>query len=564
MECPFTRWLPKVAEPGMEAWWAVRWKLLWPLHRRLWCSRWTIGEVLILPVLVGAGVWAAAAWEDRSGSGTPADVAGFLAFATAMRNSALTLLIGLPFERALFYHKICGVSSVILGCYHGYINLALPGPYGSVPIAEWAWIDGEQNITGLIVVCGFAAACLVAFYLIRRHNFEVFHRGHILFALAVFLPALLHGAWITAAGAGAWLGDLTLFYLTAISGEHDARTSEATAMTLPAGIIRVSFPRGSFKYCGGQYCFLCVKALGPQFHPFSFSSSPHDDIVTLHIRVSGNWTKNLYDHVSKLESRVQGERPARLQIYFDGPYGASALDLHSPRYTTFVLVSGGIGITPMQSIYSDLLHQHTAGRPLKKLLFMWAVADKHMLGAMGSAVAKLSAKKARRENMAMPCPEQNKKNCDLPLSFQPPLNPMSKHATVLGSTSDAGGSNPAWQQVDATIGGGKSPAQPSGVSDGSKALECSAEFYLTRVHDAAELADAGIDADMQQHVILGQRPDFDLKLSEAAARAKAAGESRVAVLVCGPAALVDSVRRSCVKASSSAVVLDFHAEVFEF
>ena len=34
--------------------------------------------------------------------------------------------------------------------------------------------------------------------------------------------------------------------------------------------------------------------------------------------------------------------------YFEGPYGSPAADLLGSRHTLFLLISGGIGITPVQ------------------------------------------------------------------------------------------------------------------------------------------------------------------------------------------------------------------------
>ena len=40
---------------------------------------------------------------------------------------------------------------------------------------------------------------------------------------------------------------------------------------------------------------------------------------------------------------------------------------------------GGIGITPMQSICNQLLHEETQGRPIKKIIFIWSIRDLWMI-----------------------------------------------------------------------------------------------------------------------------------------------------------------------------------------
>ena len=93
-------------------------------------------------------------------------------------------------------------------------------------------------------------------------------------------------------------------------------------------------------------------------------------MVSLHIRVLGDWTKRLYDYV---------EEAKPIDVYLDGPYGAPCLDVDGDRYKLFMLVSGGIGITPMQSICNDVLHQRRRGRDIRKVMFIWSVRDLFMV-----------------------------------------------------------------------------------------------------------------------------------------------------------------------------------------
>jgi len=121
---------------------------------------------------------------------------------------------------------------------------------------------------------------------------------------------------------------------------------------LPADVIRLSFPRGSnFPYKAGQYVFICIPDISYlEWHPFSISSAPHEDEVSVHVRVLGDWTAQLY----ALATRKDG---GAVRAFLEGPFGAPAVDLDAGEYRHFLFVSGGIGITPMQAICNDLLHQ---------------------------------------------------------------------------------------------------------------------------------------------------------------------------------------------------------------
>ena len=101
----------------------------------------------------------------------------------------------------------------------------------------------------------------------------------------------------------------------------------------------------------------------------SLSSSPEQDRVTLHIRKAGWWTKSLYDL-----ARTKDGEP--VEICMEGPYGSVGVDLQSDKYGMVLLFSGGIGVTPMQSICHQLMYEHNSRkRNLKKLTFVWTERD---------------------------------------------------------------------------------------------------------------------------------------------------------------------------------------------
>jgi hypothetical protein len=60
------------------------------------------------------------------------------------------------------------------------------------------------------------------------------------------------------------------------------------------------------------------------------------------------------------------------------------------------------------------------------------------------------------------------------------------------------------------------------------------------------------------------RPDFSAIVEEMRTAALTTRERRVAVLGCGPGAMVSDLRRVCRAKSGGGVTLDFHSEVFEF
>ena len=50
----------------------------------------------------------------------------------------------------------------------------------------------------------------------------------------------------------------------------------------------------NFEYKSGQWVRVaCLAHSGREFHPFTLTSSPHEDKLSVHIRAVGPWTRNI-------------------------------------------------------------------------------------------------------------------------------------------------------------------------------------------------------------------------------------------------------------------------------
>ena len=65
--------------------------------------------------------------------------------------------------------------------------------------------------------------------------------------------------------------------------------------SLLSDITNLEFKRpANFDYKAGQWCRIACQALGGgEYHPFTLTSAPHEDNLSLHIRAVGPWTINL-------------------------------------------------------------------------------------------------------------------------------------------------------------------------------------------------------------------------------------------------------------------------------
>ncbi|RWW64980.1 hypothetical protein BHE74_00027782 [Ensete ventricosum] len=115
--------------------------------------------------------------------------------------------------------------------------------------------------------------------------------------------------------------------------------------------LQMSKPQG-FKYRSGQYIFVNCAAVSPfQWHPFSITSAPQDDYISVHIRTLGDWTRQLKAVFSEVYFAAA---VCAMPVLLDGPYGAPAQEYK--KYEVVLLVGLGIGATPFISIVKDIVN----------------------------------------------------------------------------------------------------------------------------------------------------------------------------------------------------------------
>eukprot|EP01064_Diplonema_japonicum_P006161 TRINITY_DN140_c0_g1_i11.p1 TRINITY_DN140_c0_g1~~TRINITY_DN140_c0_g1_i11.p1 ORF type:complete len:464 (+),score=103.11 TRINITY_DN140_c0_g1_i11:49-1440(+) len=351
------RWTPN--EDVASAWrfgLRARWVLAHPLQRVVFRSV-TAGEVGYLGFLIsmfGVSVYKG----DTKYSGKLAQISLMLAFATAARNSPLTFLFGIPFERRIFYHMKSAVLSNFFAILHGYI--ALTSGTADKPenyTRKWSGIGG-----------GVCSAFLFLFSLppIRRKVFDLFYSAHWVFFTAYIVFLMFHSAKLVMVGIGLWVADVAI-------------RSTYTSMFQPAkGAIRhiegtdiVEVSMEGVKYLPGQYAFIAIPEIGSfQWHPISFSTAPCEGTVARFcIRCGGDWGERLL-------ALAKDSKPGQQhKVLVDGAYGNTSIDIDSDKYKHFLFVAGGIGITPMRSIATAIAEQGRRGRSVQLLETHWSVRD---------------------------------------------------------------------------------------------------------------------------------------------------------------------------------------------
>lgn len=231
----------------------------------------------------------------------------------AARNSMWVSCFGVPFERAVKYHRGLGCVAYLCVTAHMLVWFVKWGMEGNLlnnmfnvhelRLSPTSWTNkatcsGEyphwDNFTVPMVWIGWVAltAMVCLALLCRRRNYELFHYAHH-FAWVYYIIALLHAwsFWYYASGG------LMLYAIDRAIRLKRACTSTAiVSLDNIDGVTHFTFPHSLLHHYAGQYAFVNIPALSElEWHPFTISSPPDASEVTFHIKAMGpgTWTERL-------------------------------------------------------------------------------------------------------------------------------------------------------------------------------------------------------------------------------------------------------------------------------
>ncbi|XP_058761419.1 respiratory burst oxidase homolog protein A-like isoform X2 [Vicia villosa] len=133
------------------------------------------------------------------------------------------------------------------------------------------------------------------------------------------------------------------------SGSYEVDIMKASLYPGKVLHLKMQKPDG-FKYRSGMYIFIQCPQISPfQWHPFSLTSGPQDEYLSVHIRTLGDWSYQIY---ALFQEAVLSGLQGGPKLYIDGPYGSASQD--HVKYDILVLIGLGIGATPFISILKDV------------------------------------------------------------------------------------------------------------------------------------------------------------------------------------------------------------------
>ncbi|WOL04805.1 respiratory burst oxidase [Canna indica] len=253
------------------------------------------------------------------------------------------------------------------------------------------------GVTGILIIIIMTFSFTLATHSFRRNvvklpsplhhlaGFNAFWYAHHLLA-AAYVLLIIHSYFIFLTKE--WYKKTTwmylavpiLFYACERSirkiREQSFRVSIIKAAIYPGNVLSIHMKKPpGFDYKSGMYLFLKCPNVSPfEWHPFSITSAPGDNYLSVHIRTLGDWTtelRNLFGKACETQVALKKANLVRLEttviadveleedtrfpkLYIDGPYGAPAQNYD--KYDILLLIGLGIGATPFISILKDLLN----------------------------------------------------------------------------------------------------------------------------------------------------------------------------------------------------------------
>ncbi|KAF5325318.1 hypothetical protein D9619_009796 [Psilocybe cf. subviscida] len=345
-------------------------------------------------------------------------------FISMLRRTPLNDII--PFDKNITFHKATAWSIVIGTVVHilahmvNFYKLAMLAPNTGARIAAFFganFLTGP-GATGWIMTAALGIMVYFAREKQRRAHFERFWYSHHLF-IVFFICWQLHGMfcmiqpdrppycsfntigvfwryWLV--GGVIWISERIL---------REVRSRHVTfvhkVIQHPSNVMEVQIKKEKTTTRAGQYIFLsCPEVSYFQWHPFTLTSAPEEDYISVHIRVAGDFTTAFAkalgcDFPQKGDKGGKGGKgdvgpggkvvgtaanpPLNRtlpRVMVDGPFGSASEDFLN--YETVLLVGAGIGVTPfasiLKSIWYRMNNQHK-GPPtrLSKVYFTWVIRD---------------------------------------------------------------------------------------------------------------------------------------------------------------------------------------------
>ncbi|CAG8532358.1 22562_t:CDS:2 [Dentiscutata erythropus] len=303
----------------------------------------------------------------------------------------------IPFDENLEFHKAIGWSIVFFTIVHtvahwiNFYELARAQNGGIVMWLELNFLTGP-GATGYVMLISLFLMVFTATEKARRRHFNRFWYFHHLF-IPFFGAWSFHGAFcMIKPDRPPYCNDIAVFWRYWIASGvvyiserilREIRAQQKTYISKvvmhPSKVVEIQIKK-NVATKAGQYIFLCCPEVSYwEWHPFTLTSAPEEDYISIHIRVVGDFTEALAKKLGcnfeeeaalrkknrdRIKSQYDGidissDNPKLLKVLprvmIDGPFGSASEDVF--KFEVAMLVGAGIGVTPFASVLKTLEEQ---------------------------------------------------------------------------------------------------------------------------------------------------------------------------------------------------------------
>uniref|UniRef100_A0A8C2L3L5 NAD(P)H oxidase (H2O2-forming) n=1 Tax=Cyprinus carpio TaxID=7962 RepID=A0A8C2L3L5_CYPCA len=286
----------------------------------------------------------------------------------------------IPFDAAIDLHRHMAMTAVVLSVVHSLGHVVNVYVFCISDLSILACLFPRlcfvslSGLTGVLLLLIFAFMYVFASHYFRRISFRGFWITHHLYVL-VYVLTVIHGSYALLQEPRFHIylippGLLFLLDKLISLNRKKVEIPVVKAELLPSDVTYLEFKRPQgFVYRSGQWVRIACLALGTdEYHPFTLTSAPHEETLSLHIRAVGPWTSKLREAYTPENLQELGGYP---KLYLDGPFGEGHQEWTD--YEVSVLVGAGIGVTPFASILKDLVFKSSVKFKFhcKKVYFIW-------------------------------------------------------------------------------------------------------------------------------------------------------------------------------------------------
>ncbi|KAI5804891.1 FAD-binding domain-containing protein [Geopyxis carbonaria] len=487
-----------------------------------------------------------------------------LVFLMAGKANLVAAVTGSSYERLNWLHRAVARCMFITVLIHLSFFLRSWARYDYIATK---FSTDENPRDGLGAFCVLLWLLLSSVAPVRGWRYEVFVAQHLVsaagFLYAVWnhvpVPGRIYmwvpaGLWVfDRVVRAAWLAYNNLAIFHAARPNHRRSSSlftcRAVFTPLPDAATRVTIANPPFSWTPGQHAFLSCPTLAPlQSHPFTITSLPSDGVLEFVIRAHSGGTRQIHTHATSLLPPHSSESKP---VLIDGPYGRLR---PLEQFDTVVLFAGSTGASFVLPLLRDLVRHRSAGAAVvtRRVRLVWVVKRRGQVAWFAAALQN-----ALTHSAGISVDASIYVTCDPELTAEiPPAQSRrsslafdEKKPTVSESRGGCATSGCNCTRViadeDAIVPSaracccaGAGPSSPPASSAGSDS-------------DADSVSSLHKSLDLPRAVtFITGRPAVRVLLEKELVRAR--GES--AVVVCGPAGLVQATREAvCELADERAV-----------